>query len=99
MFRHDSSVRGLGQLVAQNLDPRPALEQIIPELARPVAGQIGEARLDIVAHEGASRILVDVVVVSVLALTAHSGVRALAEMAMQPAGLKLPSGLGATLET
>ena len=40
---------------------------MIPELARPVAGQVEHARLDLVLHDGASRLLVDVVVVSPLA--------------------------------
>ena len=67
VHRHDGVVRCLGQLMARNLDPRPRLEQIIPELARPVPGQVEQARLDIVGHDGASRVLVDVVVVSALA--------------------------------
>ena len=67
MMRHDALVRCIAQLSSRNLDPRPALEQIIPELARPVAGQIGQARLDVVAYDGAARSLIDVVVVSVLA--------------------------------
>ena len=64
MVRHDNVVRGLGVLAGRHLDPRPGLEQVIPELARPVAGQIEQARLDIVVHDGAARLLVDVVVVS-----------------------------------
>ena len=64
MIRHDGLVRCLGILAARNLDPKPKLEQIVPELARPVAGQINEARLDDVIHDGASRLLVDVTVVS-----------------------------------
>ena len=64
MNRHDGVVRCLGQLAARNLDPRPKLEQIIPELARPVAGQVCEARLDVVVHDGAARSLLDVVIVS-----------------------------------
>ena len=67
MTRHDGLVRCLGVLAARNLDPKPKLEQVIPELARPVAGQINEARLDVVIHDGASRSLVDVTVVSAYA--------------------------------
>lgn len=67
MTRHDSLVRCLGILSARNLDPKPKLEQIIPELARPVMGQIEQARLDVVVHDGVSRTLVDVVVCSALA--------------------------------
>ena len=67
MIRHDSMVRCTGQLAARNLDPRPRLEQTIPELARPVAGQVEQARLDVVVHDGASRLLIDVVIVSALA--------------------------------
>ena len=64
MVRHDSLVRGMGALISRNFDPRPRLEQIIPELARPVHGQVNDARLDVVAHDGTSRILLDVTVVS-----------------------------------
>ena len=64
MYRHDGLVRCLGVLGARALDPKPQLEQVIPELAREVNGQVGEARLDVVMRDGASRILVDVVVVS-----------------------------------
>ena len=64
MTRHDGLVRCLGVLAARSLDPRPKLEQIIPELSRPVAGQINEARLDVIIHDGASRLLVDVTVMS-----------------------------------
>ena len=67
MTRHDGVVRCLGQVAARTIDPKPKLEQVIPELARPVAGQIEQARLDVVVHDGAQRMLVDVVVVSPLA--------------------------------
>ena len=67
MHRHDGVVRCLGILGARALDPRPRLEQVIPELARPVNGQVGQARLDVIMRDGASRILVDVVVVSAYA--------------------------------
>ena len=62
--RHDRLVRCLGQLSARNLDPRPRLEQILPERSRLVAGQVEQARLDVVVHDGASRILLDAVIVS-----------------------------------
>ena len=65
--RHDSVVRCLGVLSARNLDPAPKLEQIVPELARPVAGQVELARLDVVVHDGASRLLIDAVIVSAYA--------------------------------
>ena len=65
--RHDGLVRCLGVLAARNLDPKPKLEQVIPELSRPVAGQVEQARLDVVVHDGLDRLLVDVVVVSALA--------------------------------
>ena len=64
MMRHDNVVRCVAQLAARNLDPRPKLEQIIPELAQRVHGQVGESRLDVVIFDGTSRSLVDVVVVS-----------------------------------
>ena len=67
MSRHDGLVRCIGLLAARNLDPKPKLEQILPELARPVAGQVEQARLDVVVQDGTERLLVDVVVVSVLA--------------------------------
>ena len=67
MTRHDGIVRCLGQVTARTIDPKPKLEQVIPELARPVAGQIEQARLDVIVHDGAHRMLVDVVVVSPLA--------------------------------
>ena len=52
---------------ASTIDPRPRTEQIIPELARPVEGQIDTARLDVIVHDGISRNLIDVVIVSPLA--------------------------------
>ena len=64
MIRHDNIVRCIGHLASRNIDPRPKLEQVIPELAQRVHGQVGEARLDVVVHDGTSRMLVDVVVVS-----------------------------------
>ena len=63
MARHDNIVRCLGQLSARNVDPRPRLEQIVPELAQTVQGQVGQARLDLVIHDGISRMLVELVVV------------------------------------
>jgi len=67
MTRHDGLVRCLGVLSSRSLDPKPKLEQIIPELAGPVRGQVGQARLDVVVHDGAARLLIDVVVVSAYA--------------------------------
>jgi len=67
MTRHDGIVRCVASLISRALDPKPRMEQIIPELAQPVHGQVGEARLDVVAHDGASRHLIDVVVVSAYA--------------------------------
>ena len=67
MIRHDNVVRCLGQLAARNLDPRPRLEQIVPELAQTVQGQVGQARLDVVVYDGVSRLLIDAVVVSAYA--------------------------------
>ena len=67
MVRHDNTVRCIGQLAARNVDPRPRLEQIVPELAQPVQGQVGQARLDVIVYDGVSRFLVDVVIVSAYA--------------------------------
>ena len=64
MERHDNVVRCIGQLAARSMDPRPRLEQIIPELAQPVQGQVRQARLDVIVFDGVSRCLVDVAVVS-----------------------------------
>lgn len=54
--RHDALVRCLGVLSGRNLD--------VPELSRPVAGQVEQARLDLVLYDGISRLLLDAVVVS-----------------------------------
>ena len=67
MIRHDNTVRCLASLAATTIDPRPRTEQIIPELARPVEGQVDTARLDVIIHDGISRSLLDVVIVSPLA--------------------------------
>ena len=67
VVRHDNLVRCVGVISAQNLDPKPKLEQVVPELSRPVAGQIQQARLDVIVHDGLSRLLIDAVVVSSLA--------------------------------
>ena len=64
MVRHDNLVRCLGLLVSGGLDSRAKLEQIIPELSRQVHGQVGQARLDVVAYEGTARLLIDAVGVS-----------------------------------
>ena len=67
VVRHDGIERCLGILAARNVDPHPKLEQVMPQLAQPVPGQVSQARLDVVVHNGASRNLVDVVVSSVYA--------------------------------
>ena len=64
MARHDSLERCVGQLAARTLDPHPKLEQVVPELARLVDGQVEQGRLDVVVHDGVSRLLIDVVIVS-----------------------------------
>lgn len=61
------NVRSVALLAARHLDPRPKVEQIILDLARPVAGQVEQARLDVVVHDVTAPLLVDVVVVSPLA--------------------------------
>ena len=48
MLRHDNTVRCVASLAARAMDPRPRMEQIIPELSRPVAGQVAAARMDVV---------------------------------------------------
>ena len=48
------------------MDSRPKLEQVLPQLATCVAGQIGGGRMDVVLHNGTNRHLVDVVVCSPL---------------------------------
>ena len=40
------------------------MEQVIPQLASMVRGQVSQARMDVVAQDGCNRILVDVVVSS-----------------------------------
>jgi hypothetical protein len=49
------------------MDPRPKKEQILPELGARVAGQVGQARMDLVLHDGSQRMLVDVTVVNAYA--------------------------------
>ena len=51
-------------MATRNIDPLAKLEQIVPELSRPVRGQVEQARLDVILHDGISRMLVDVVIVS-----------------------------------
>jgi hypothetical protein len=46
------------------MDPRPKKEQVLPELAHHVEGQIGQACMDLIAQDGVQRFLVDVTVVS-----------------------------------
>ena len=67
MVRHDNMVRCIAALAARTVDPRPRTEQIIPELARLVAGQTEAARLDVIVHDGLARNLVDATIVSPLA--------------------------------
>ena len=45
------SKRRLDSLRGRDLDLHLRLEQVIPELARPVAGQVQTALLDIVVHD------------------------------------------------
>ena len=67
MVRHDNMVRCIAALAARTVDPRPRTEQVIPELARLVAGQTEAARMDVVVHDGLARSLVDATIVSPLA--------------------------------
>ena len=64
LIRHDNLVRGLADLAKRHTDPRPRLEQALPQLSVVVGGQIGQARLDVIFHQGSQRRLVDVTVVS-----------------------------------
>ena len=67
MVRHDNMVRCIDALAARTVDPRPRMEQVIPELARLVAGQSEAARMDVIVHVGLARSLVDATIVSPLA--------------------------------
>ena len=67
MGRHDDLVVELSRLCRRGLDPHPRLEQVVPQLQSRVGGQVGQARLDVVAYHGARRFLIDVTVVSLLA--------------------------------
>lgn len=67
ILRHDNLVKCIASFVARTLDPKPRMEQILPELARLVAGQTEAARMDVVVHDGAARHLVDATIVSPLA--------------------------------
>ena len=67
MVRHDSILWCLEQLCGRHADQHPQLEQVVPEPARHVASQGGQARLDVVAHSGARSLLIRVIVVSLLA--------------------------------
>ena len=62
--RHDPLVTCLYHLIKRNLDPKPRMEQVLPQLAAMVRGQVSQARMDIVAQDGCNRILVDIVVSS-----------------------------------
>ena len=67
LTRHDKLVHAIAMLAKRHFDPRPRTEQIIPQLQSRVGGQVGQARLDVILHNGAARLLVDVTVVSPLA--------------------------------
>ena len=67
MVRHDSLEHTVAALARRGMDPRPRLEQVVPELAAHVRGQVAVARMDVIVHEGPRRHLVDVCVVSPLA--------------------------------
>ena len=64
MARHDRLVHLLAALAKRSCDPRPKLEQVAKERTSRVGGQVGQARLDVIFHIGARRILVDVTIVS-----------------------------------
>ena len=67
LVRHDNMVRCIATLATRTIDPRPKTEQILPELARLVAGQTEAARMDVIVHDGIVRSLVDATIVSPLA--------------------------------
>ena len=54
----------LATLAKRGMDPRPRVEQVVPQLQARVCGQVGQARLDVIIHDAARRMLVDVTVVS-----------------------------------
>ena len=65
--RHDGITNLLAALARRHMDPRPRLEQVLPQLQSRVSGQVGQARLDVVMHDSTRRYLVDVTVVSAYA--------------------------------
>ena len=67
VLHHDNLARAIAALAKRGMDSRPRLEQVLPQLATRVAGQVGTGRMDVVLHNGTARHLVDVVVVSPLA--------------------------------
>ena len=64
MVRHDAIVRLLESFAKRRADPKPYLEQVVPQLQVVVSGQVGTARLEVITHIGSCRHLVDVTVVS-----------------------------------
>ena len=67
MIRHDGLTQCFASLAKRGMDTRPCLEQVLPQLATHVRGQVGVARMDVVLHSGTQRHLVDDCVVSPLA--------------------------------
>ena len=67
VIRHDALTNCIAALARRGMDSRPKLEQVLPQLATSVAGQVSGGRMDVVLHNGTSRFLVDVVVCSPLA--------------------------------
>ena len=51
----------------RGMDPNPREEQVLAALTAKAKGQIGSPRMDLVVHDGAARLLIDVTVVSPLA--------------------------------
>lgn len=64
LVRHDGLVNGICEFAKRGMDARPKVEQVVPQLLAKVCGQVGQARMDVVLHDGAKRMLVDVTVVS-----------------------------------
>ena len=62
--RHDNLVSLLATLAKRGMDPRPRVEQVVPQLQARVCGQVSQARLDVIIHDATRRMLVDVTVVS-----------------------------------
>ena len=70
-MRHDGLVNCVTALAKKGMDTRLRLEQVIPQLACSVTGEVGRGRMDVVIHNGITRHLVDVVVVSPMAAGPH----------------------------